>query len=53
MVSSWRSMSVWKMSASKNANESALIVTVLTCPLKYFGLLERASDGVVVRPLPL
>ena len=31
MVSSWRSMSVWKKSASLVTNESALIVTVLTC----------------------
>ena len=31
MVSSWLTMSVWKKSASVVTNESALIVTVLTC----------------------
>ena len=31
MVSSWRRMSFWKKFASLNANEYALIVTVLTC----------------------
>ena len=34
MVSSWRSMSVWKKSASVVTTESALVVTVFTC---FFG----------------
>ena len=48
MVSSWRSMSVWKKSASLNTNESALIVHGLDVFLERFGLLECASDGFVV-----
>ena len=44
MDASWRSMSVWKKSASVVTNESALIVTVLTC----FSRASVALDCIVV-----
>ena len=44
MVSSWRSMSVWKKSASVVTTESALIVTVFTC---FFGASVFSSVRLI------
>ena len=48
MVSSWRAISDWKKSASVVTNESAPHCHGLDVFLERFGLLECASDGVVV-----
>ena len=44
-VSSWRSRSVWKKSASVVAKDSAHIAAVFHMLLQRLGFLERALDG--------